>query len=277
MGLKAVLKEFIETVKAYRPDYCFMQLQDPSVMDVSTIREMAKYTKIIHWTGDVRNSEDWYHWLASIGKEIYLTLLCNETDVEKMRERGVKADYLQIGFDNIYYQRRTPIKGWPDIVFVANHYDQFELSGYRKETVLDMYRAFPGQFRVFGKGWHSCGIQTESVDNGLEAECYNSCKLALSISNFNYSRYYSDRLLRIMACGCCAVSHAFPGSEKDFTSGHDIVTFSDNKELIEKCRYYLSNDAERKRIGDNAMLTTHSNCTWDTRCIELIELMNKYP
>lgn len=274
MGHKSMLQEFLEIVKLHRPDYCFMQLQNPAVMDVHTISEIAKYTKIIHWTGDVHNSEEWYTWMAAIGKQVYLTLLCNETDVEKIRSQGVRADYLQIGFDNLYYQRRTLVNGWPDIVFVANHYDVFELSGYRTETVLAMYNAFPGRFRVFGRGWERCGIRTESIDNNLEAECYNSCKLALSISNFNYTRYYSDRLLRIMGSGCCAVSHSFPGLEKDFTAGYDIVTYTDNKDLIEKCNYYLDNDAERKHIGDNALNTAHTKCTWDKRCIELMRLLD---
>ncbi len=109
IGLKAMHLRFIETIKAYRPTYCFMQLQNPAVMDALTIREIAKYTKVIHWSGDVRNSTEWYNWMADLGKEIYLTLFTNETDVEILRERAVRADYLQIGFDNIYYKRKTRI------------------------------------------------------------------------------------------------------------------------------------------------------------------------
>lgn len=269
-------REFIEILKAHRPDYCFMQLQNPAKMDVLTVREMAKYTKIIHWSGDVRSSTDWYNWMASIGLETYLTLLSNETDVEKMRDLGVRAAYLQVGFDNIRYQRRGVIKGWPDIVFVANNYDTFDLSRYRAETVLAMYEAFPKQFRVFGRNWNRLGIQTQALDNSLEAECYNSCKIALSVSSFYYKRYYSDRLLRIMGCGCCAVSHSFPELGKDFTPGYDIVTFANNEDLVEKCNYYLDNDDERQKIGTNALLTAHTKCTWEVRCRELIELLNLY-
>jgi hypothetical protein len=275
-GHAAMHRDFINTLSSHRPDYCFMQIQNPAAMDIPAICEIAKYTKIIHWSGDVRNTAEWYNWMAAIGNEVYLTLLCNETDVEIMRKRDIRADYLQIGFDHIYYQRRTLIKGWPDIVFVANAYDLFELSEYRTETVLAMYKAFPGQFRVFGDGWKKFGITTEKIDNGLEAECYNSCKIALSISNFNYSRYYSDRLLRIMGSGGFALSHDFPGLEKDFTPGYDIVTFSDHEDLFEKCRYYLANDHERNAIAANALLTAHSKCTWDIRCRELDVLLNHY-
>jgi spore maturation protein CgeB len=274
VGLHAMHQQFIDILKAYRPDYCFMQLQDPSKMDVETIREMAKYTKIIHWTGDVRNSALWYEWMAAIGREVYITLFSNETDAEKLTAMGVHAGYLQVGFDNIYYQRRARINGWPDIVLVANDYDMFDLSTYRKDVVLAMYRAFPGQFRVFGVGWHKWGIATESISHTLEAECYNSCKIALSVSSFNYKRYHSDRLLRIMACGCFPLSHAYPDLEKDYTPGFDIETFAGYEELIEKCKYYLQNPEERVRIGTNAFVTAHTRCTWNVRCKELKEILS---
>jgi spore maturation protein CgeB len=274
IGLQAMQQQFLELLKSFKPDYCFMQVQNPGAMDVLTIREMAKYTKIIHWSGDVRDSPGWYNWIASLGREVHLTVLCNETDVERVRELGVNAAYLQIGFDNVYYQRRERIEGWPEIVFAANNHDIFELSAYRAETVLALYEAFPSRFQVFGNGWEKYGIHTQWLNNSLEAECYNSCKIALSISNFQYKRYYSDRLLRIMACGCCPISHWFPNLENDFTPGYNIVTFSDHKELIEKCNHYLEQDNERKEIGDNAFDTAHTKCTWDVRCEELLGLLN---
>ena len=275
VGLEEMHRRFIEKLKALRPHYCFMQVQDPSKMDPYVVSEMAKYTKIIHWTGDVRSSAAWYNWMADIGREVYVTLFTNESDVEKMSALGVNANYLQVGFDDIYYRRRTCIKGWPDIVFVANNHDMFELSSYRKHAVLTMYDAFPHQFRVFGNGWHRWGIRTESIDHALEAECYNSCKIALSISNYQHRRYHSDRLLRIMGCGCFALSHAYPGLEQDYTPGFDIEKFTGIDELIERCNYYLTNDNQRKQIGNNALLTAHTKCTWNNRCIELKQLLGQ--
>lgn len=272
-GLHEMHRQFIETLKTYRPDYCFMQVQDPSKIDVDTIREMTKYTKIIHWTGDVRDSAVWYNWFADIGREVHLTLFTNETDAEKLRSMGVQAGYLQIGFDNIYYQRRARIPGWPDIVFAAHDYDMFDLSEYRRKVVFAMYDAFPGRFAVYGDNWNRWGIHTQSLGNTMEAECYNSCKIALSVSNYHYKRYHSDRLLRIMGCGAFALSHSYPGLEKDYTPGHDLDTFATIDELIEKCHHYLANDEKRNEIGANAFATAHTRCTWQVRCKELKKLL----
>lgn len=273
-GVDWMHRDFLEVLKTYQPDYCFMQIQNPAAMNVAIIAEMARHTRIIHWSGDVRNLSAWRRWTADIGEQIFLTLFSNETDAEYLNQIGIRAGYLQTGFDDVFYQRRHKISGWPDIVFVANNYDDFELSYYRAEIVLAMYQWFPGRFRVFGNGWEKFGISTESIAHTLEAECYNSCKLALSISNFNHKRYYSDRLLRIMGCGSCAISHSFPGLEKDFTPGYDILTFSHKEDLIEKCNYYLLCNEERNRIANNAFTTAHTKCSWDVRCKELIELLH---
>jgi hypothetical protein len=276
IGLQAMQARFLDLLKERQPEYCFMQIQNPAAMDIPTIRKMANYTKIIHWTGDVRDSNIWYDWLSDIGKEVYLTLFTNETDVKKMRMRDVRSDYLQIGFDDIYFGRKPKTSGWPEIAFAANYYEHFELSEYRAETVRILMEEFGSRFRVFGAGWQQRGIQTLQLDQNHEAACYNSCKLSISVSNYCYDRYYSDRLLRIMACGCCAVSHCFPGLEKDFKPGENIVTFRDHRDLIEECYYYLEHEEERNRIAENAFSLVHSCCTWDARNKELILLLQLY-
>ena len=76
-GLQGVQQEFLEILKRDRPAYTFVQLQNTDNMSVQTMLEMAKYTKIIHWTGDVREDKNWYKWFTDIGKSIFLTLFTN--------------------------------------------------------------------------------------------------------------------------------------------------------------------------------------------------------
>lgn len=275
--LESTQRNFLSLLQAKRPDYCFMQLQNEINMSVPMIREMAKYTKIINWCGDIRQHKEWYDWFIDIGREIHLTLFTNETDVEIVRKAGVRADYLQVGFDSGWYNRnKKPVKGWPEIIYCANDYGKFQLSKYRGDVIVALKNTFGSRFAVYGDGWKKYNITTPRIDNELEAQAYNSCKIAISVSNFSFERYYSDRLLRIMACGAFPLSHDFSGLEKDFTRGHDIVTFSNINDLIDKCNYYLQHEAERKAIADNAFTTAHTKCTWDVRMTELISLLEKY-
>jgi len=105
-GLHQTQMEFLEWLKQHKPEYCFMQLQNPVNMSVPVVREMAKHTRIINWSGDIRQSKNWYDWFTDIGREIHLTLFSNNTDVDILRERGVRADYLQVGFDSGWYDRK---------------------------------------------------------------------------------------------------------------------------------------------------------------------------
>lgn len=275
-GLPQTQRDFIELLKEKRPEYCFMQLQNPINMTVPVIREMAKYTHIINWSGDVRQTPEWYKWFEDIGREIFLSTFSNNTDVEIMRERGVRADYLQVGFDDGWYHRKPPIMDYPEIVFCANEYGNFQLSKYRADVALALKKEFGNRFAIYGSGWAKWKIETARIGNAKEADVYNSCKIAISVSNFQFKRYYSDRLLRIMACGAFPLSHDFEQMELDFTEGHDIAMFKNINELIEKCHYYLSHDDERNAIANNAYETAYSKCKWDNRCEELIQLIEKY-
>lgn len=277
-SLEIVQQRFLEILKAKRPDYCFMQLQNENNMSVSMIREMAKYTKIINWSGDIRTTQAWYDWFLAIGKEIHLTLFSNETDPAILRRWGVKADYLQVGFDTIWYNRQPNklVGGWPEIVYCANDYGNFQLSRYRADVVLALTSQFGPRFKVFGAGWDKHQVYTHSINNVQEAQAYNNCKIAISVSNFSFERYYSDRLLRIMGCGAFPLTHHFSGIEKDFKSGYDIEVFNNIDELVSKCHYYLLKGDERQAIADNAYNTAHTQCTWEVRMKELIQALRKY-
>ena len=120
------------------------------------------------------------------------------------------------------------------------------------------------------------GIKTEFIRNEKESLVYNAAKIGISVSNFNMERYYSDRLLRIMACGTLPMSHEFKGWEKDFRDGENIVIFKDMKDLVDKCNYYLDNNLQRLRIAENAYRNVHENCTWKVRMDELNLLLSRY-
>lgn len=277
-GLKTTQKNFLGMLEAAKPEYTFMQLQNPVNMDVGTVREMAKHTKILNWCGDVRTSKEWYNWFEAIGKEIHLTLFSNDTDTGIMRERGVRADYLQVGFDDGWYYPgpKTEDKSY-DVVFCGNGYTSMENSALRERAVKALQKAYGDRFAVFGNGWERIGIKTEFVRNPTEAQLYRNAKVAISISNFTMKNYYSDRLLRIMACGgAVALSHEFPDMEREFQDGKHLVVFKDMDDMVSKCNELIADEATRKKIADTAHAEVYANHRWDNRCEQLVEILKKY-
>lgn len=282
-GLHNTQLEFLEILKQKRPDYCFMQLQNPYNMSVEMIREMAKYTKIINWTGDVRQSKEWYDWFENIGREIFLTLFCNTTDVEILRNRGVNnVGYLQIGFDHEWYKLYgDAVDDGTEIVFCANNYETFELSKYRLDVAKAMMEEFGNRFKLFGMGWHIHGIQTQTINNEMEAKYYRGATAAISISNFLHKRYHSDRLLRIMGCGAVPLSHYFPDMEMDFciedgNPDQQVVVFHNINEAVDKAKELLDsqNTSWATTVGLSASWQAHANHKWENRVADLLEIIH---
>lgn len=267
--------EFLEILKEKRPDYTFVQLQNPDNMSVEMIREFSKYTKVINWSGDIRTTKAWYDWFEAIGKEIYLSTFSNMTDVELMTARGVRSDYLQVGYDTHWYYPGEAAPG-PEIVMSAHNYGAFQLSKYRQQVAVALRDEFKDRFKLYGGGWEKFGFKCKITNCEEEANAYRSAKIGISVSNFQFKRYHSDRLSRIMGCQCLPMSHDYVGLELDYQDKENIVVFRSINELILECHYYLQNDEIRKQIAQNAYHKAITECTWDSRCKELIQLIEKW-
>ena len=282
-GLPETQRLFLQLLQSDKPEYTFMQLQNPDNMSVETIREMAQYTKIINWTGDVRHDTPWYDWLVAIGKEIYLTLICNREQPQILRDMGIRADYLQVGYDSGWYYDEDKYvislvhKETPEIVYCANNNNHYPLAKLRQDAVMALTEQFPDKFKVYGSGWESLGIKTVFVDNKTEATLYRNAKIALSISNYSINSYWSDRQPRIMACGgAVALSHEFPGMYDHFLDGVQLYSFHDIPEMINICHAIMERRLEINSVSYHACKLALNEHTWDARCKELIGLLEKY-
>lgn len=149
-------EEVKNMVDKFCPDIVFMQIQSEGIIDVDTVKYIKKKDVFVaNWTGDVRTPvPDWY---IDLAPHIDVTLFTNIADVKDLKGRGLRADYLQIGFDpNIYCPEAItePILTTPPIVLCANNYDNhFPLSKYRKDIVAALKKEFKDKFAIYGNGW----------------------------------------------------------------------------------------------------------------------------
>lgn len=262
-------------VKAHQYDVVFLQVQKAGVISIRTFETMAKSVPVVfNWTGDVRTDIDWYKDVSAY----VVTLFTNMTDVRAIRKFGQRADYLQTGYDHKYYfnQHKSRIN---NIAFCGNYYPemQFPLTELRAKTAYLLKVHYPENFNLYGRKWEKIHLKSEGfADNQKEAELYNATSLALSISHFNYSRYFSDRLLREMACGCCVLSHRFQDCDLEFTDGEHIVFWDNETDLLKKIDFYLKNPSQARIIGDKASKYVAENYSWDKVVENLITLINKW-
>lgn len=144
--------QILNDVRAFKPDLVFMQIQTPNIVSINTIRKMKEHCgKIINFTGDVRDPLP--NWYVEMGKEIDLTLYVSMDDVRKSKEIGIKADWLQLGFDETIYNDKVNPANVAEIVFTANNYHHFTLSKERQTAAHALQTEFGKRFQLYGSGW----------------------------------------------------------------------------------------------------------------------------
>jgi glycosyltransferase involved in cell wall biosynthesis len=229
---------------------------------------------VLNWTGDVR--EDLSDYIKY--SQFCITLFSNETNVIHFKNLNLKSEFLQVGYDHhYYYNTNSPRKN--QIVFCANHYPHinFPLTNYRAEVASAMKYHFGEKFILYGYGWDKLGLKSEGIAKNVEeARVYNESLLAINLSHFNYKRYFSDRMLREMACGAMVLTHRFEDCEIDFKNNEHFVIWENIEDLVKKCEYYLSNPEECQRISTNGTKEAEENYKWSIRVNEFINIINKY-
>ena len=249
---------------SHKPDCVFMQLQQADLVNIGLVEYMSKQAVVLNWSGDVRTAL--HQWYVDFDKHC-VSCFSNMRDVNE-----IGGEYLQIGFDAEIFNYGKKAK-CIDVIFMANQSMGFPLSEYRVEAV-DYLRANCKNFEVYG-GWPGANGNLMRNQYG-EAEYYRSSKIGLSISHFNIDRYFSDRLIRIMASGCFALSHHYTGIEKDFEVEKHLVTFHDFDGLREKIDYYLENEDERNKIAMAGCKHVHKNFTTKNMVNDILRIFTKY-
>lgn len=254
-SLNAAIKALLLT---FKPDLTFMQLQRNGLVTPETLNLITgkKYS----WTGDVRELKE-MQWYIDLAPYLDATLFSNNTDVVTFKEMGLRAEFLNIGFEEpIYKLEGNKIKS--GVVFMGNNYvDRFPLSKFR----ADMVKAVPN-IEAYGGGFG------KSTNPQQEAAIYRGCKMAISLSHFDYDRYSSDRMLRIMACGALCLSYHYKGIEKDFEVGTELDTWVNFNELNELIAYYSLNPDVAKQVALNGYKRVYKDHTWKKRIDDLVEL-----
>jgi hypothetical protein len=268
-GIAYLRNYILDMDKQFMPDLIFMQIQTAKVIDNVIAGQLGGF--VVNWTGDVRQPiPDWYE---EVGREIDLTLFSNEADVEVFKKKNLRAEFLNIGFDEtVFSPHPCPSPEGeglkPEIVFLGSHYgvDAFPLSRFRYELVKALKDEFGGAFQCYGNGWD---FPSRMLNEQQEAQVYRGCKVAINCSHFNLERYFSDRLLRILGSGAYCLSHDYPGIEKDFPH---LDIFNSIPELIESIKIILSNDHIREEMAKANCREAHAKHTWAHRIEQLKSL-----
>lgn len=83
----------------------------------------------------------------------------------------------------------------------------------------------------------------------------------------------SDRTYMAIGCGAFYMCLHVDGIEDIFMPGKEIVTFSNEEEMIEKIRFYLKNDSLRKEIADAGKTRVLKEHTYKVRTGQMLNIL----
>lgn len=258
----------------FKPDLVFIQIQASNIISEQTVK-ILKGTGafVVNFTGDVRHPIP--QWFYEIGKHIDLTLFSNMTDVKQFRNDGLKADYLEIGYDPEIFKPEGDKLLTRDIVFLGNTYGAgfFPLSKMRIQMVAFLKYHYPHDFGLYGNGWEVCNGNFNHSQHE-EAKLYRGAKIAINLSHYDYERYNSDRILRIMGTGTpLCLTKNYKGLKEDYSPGVNVATWDDFDELKQNIDFYLKNEKIRKEIALHGNELVKNTFTFDNMIDNIINLV----
>lgn len=135
--------------------------------------------------------------------------------------------------------------------------------------------------RIFGPNWQkmephdNIKIETTAVWGEDYAKAICAFDIALCFLRKINRDLQTQRSIEIPACGSFMLAERTNEHLELFQEDVEAVYFSDNSELLEKCRYYLQHDEEREKIAsagrNRCVVGGYSNISRIQKMVEIVQ------
>ncbi len=275
-----VRQTLVDRATQFKPDIIHMQIQHTDIIDASTVQRLKHHlpsTKIINWTGDVRNYiPETYSSIATFAD---MNLISSTGQKEMFEDRIKKpVQYWQIGYDpKLYFPEEPPRQSFDfDAIFIANHNNREDYPGRREreEVVLKLRSMFNHRFALFGWGWEQHFGARDSIEQKLVGQYYHKSFSNISVSHYNgIGNYFSDRLLMCLASGRPTVCLRYPHWENYWTDKCDLLMADSIEDVPAKIKWLKDNPQYAEYIGANGAAKVFAEHTYTSRVKELLKMV----
>ena len=201
----------------------------------------------VYWTSDTHLGFDYR--LAK-AREFSNVFCMQKQAAEDFRANGVaSAQWLPHAFEPLAYPKHTMVKDY-DVCFVGH------LNSMNRIDFLDR------MFKEFPNFWFGRRIFEQA------AEIYCRSKIVL---NPPIKHEANMRLWESLGCGSFCLTENFPSIKELFKDGVHLVTYENEKDAIEKAKYYLEHDAEREKIAEAGYNWVKQTGTYKHRMTEILK------
>ncbi|MDO8500597.1 MAG: glycosyltransferase [Gemmatimonadaceae bacterium] len=264
------LVEHIRALNAERRVDCVigtMTAQQLSVHALQSVRKMG--IPVINMAMDDRLPVHWSTQdnvrMGFIGlvEGVDLTLQTTEEYVPRYLSEGCPAIYWPFGSDPELFKPSGDKD--LDVVFVGNNYG-------KRGKLVDAVRAAGIRIECFGNGFQNGHIAGNEVP-----KLFARAKIVLGTGFVGHSSKIVTLKLRDFdgpMSGSLYLTSYNPDLQKHYEIGKEIAVYKTINECVEKLRYYLANDAERKTIGAAGRARAVREHTWDQRLASAVDLLH---
>ena len=267
-NIDIVLVLYLFPGNTYSPEFIKeLKSQHPQVKYCSWIFDTTMQGKYCDQNEDFINIIKEYDYFFTVCKE----------QAESLRNNNVNSYFLREGVDKFVYDF-TGIKQIYDISFIGQvgspvvHTDRILL--------LDNISQYFTNLKIFGPLYpNSDSILKFHAKRQTYNDIEHSKIVAQSKINIGHSgwshfdEYFSARNYRIMGSGGFLLANRSNGIEKVFEENKEIVLYNNISDCIDKIRYYLNHEDERKQIALNGKKKTLENYTFNHSLNNLIKII----
>ncbi len=238
-------KALLDKIETYAPDIICMIIyrmpgSDPSVPDWETLKSIRdKYeTPVVNIWGDLEIPEQ-----IQIAKALqpYVTLNYATASTAALKRINMPEKFFYIWVPKNPTIFNDPGKNRNvDLSYLGSmKKDRISRIGYLKDNGIDVYRGG--------------GEREQHLSTIQYADVFQRSKITLSFSRGAYSHVINARPFEAMLCGTMVLEQENFETPKLYIPYVDYVPYSSNRDLLEKCNYYLEHNEERETIARNGL------------------------
>lgn len=265
-GVARMSEMLVQTVQKEKPDLLFgVFFDEPADPSKEAMNYITNHTDTItclwmcddHWRFE-KYSQHWAPHVRYIVTTAAGALL--KYHALGMGHKVIKSQYACN--HHMYFPHDAPQD--LEVTFVGQpHSNRQEIIEYLKRANL--------RLNVYGWGWKE--YPRIPFYEMVRLFSRSAVNLNLSNASANSSQQIKGRNFEIPGCRAFLLTGPAENMEEYYEPEKEIVIFNDSPEMVEKIRYYLAHEDERRRIAARSYQRTLSEHTWKHRFYVIFKQM----
>ena len=238
LGLRAMNDEVLAVVRKERPKYVLWTSFYDDVRNTTLQAIRKEGATVVGWFFDDE-------WRFSSYSKYWIPYL----DYCVTNAISVEPRYRQLGARVIRTVPNTGVAVDVDWAHLKERYDVAFLGSIRtadRRWYLNEFRTNSMSVDVFGEGSGGYVSFKQMLD------IYKTSRINLNFSKTGahpWARQLKGRVFQVCLAGGFLLTEYAPGIENYFELGKQIICFDSPREMVDKARYYLNHEAERRAIA----------------------------